>query len=201
MFQYRERLHGIMESDRWQQALIRDYLYNNKLTVFFGDSQIELWAMAESFGSFPTINKGISGDYAFKAIDRFEKDVIDLKPKLLVILIGINDLRVSQNIDTIVDNIEIMLKKSKNDNINIILCSLLPVRNEHIKNHSLNDILRINSKLKILSQQYETDYADFHSQLVDKEGQFKRDLTTDGLHPNKSGYLKMSKVLFPYLIK
>jgi lysophospholipase L1-like esterase len=50
-------------------------------------------------------------------------------------------------------------------------------------------------------QQYESDYVDFYSQLTDKDGLFRVDYTSDGIHPNKSGYLRMSEIIFPYLIK
>ena len=139
MFQFRDRLHEFIDNDRWEQTLSENNIYNDNLIIFFGDSQIDLWWMAPSFGSLPIVNKGVSGDWALKAADRFEKDVINLKPKILVMLIGTNDLGNGQPIDSIISNIEIMLKKAANQNIKIIICSLLPVRGEYIENHPLNN--------------------------------------------------------------
>ena len=93
-------LSGI--ADRWEQTLSHNKIYDNNLIVFFGDSQIDLWWMAPSFGSLPVVNKGISGDWALKAVNRFDKDVIALKPKLLVMLIGTNDLGNGQTVDAII---------------------------------------------------------------------------------------------------
>lgn len=201
MFHFRHRLHEFIDNDRWQQTLTANHMYDDNLIVFFGDSQIEAWLMAPSFGSLPIVNKGVSGDWALTALDRFNRDVLDLKPKVIVMLLGTNDLDNGKPIDTIIHTIESMIKKTANQNIRVILCSLLPVRNEHIQKLPLKDLLLFNSRLKILAQQYQIDYVDFFSQLSDKNGLFRVDLTKDGIHPSKSGYLRMSKIILPYLMK
>ena len=201
MFQFRDRLHEFIDNDRWEQTLSQSKIYDDDLIVFFGDSQVDLWWMAPSFGSLPIVNKGISGDWASKAIDRFDKDVLALKPKLLVMLIGTNDLGNGQKITAINSNISVMLDKASNQDIKIILCSLLPVRGEYKENHPLKDLLQINKGFKLLSQKYNADYVDFYSQLIDENGTFKGEFTSDGLHPSRTGYMKMSKILMPYLLK
>jgi len=201
MVQFRHRLNEFIDNDLWQRTLSENDIFDKNPIVFFGDSQISLWLMAPSFGSLPIVNKGIYGDWVLKAVDRFDTDVIDLKPKILVMLIGTNDLGNGQPADEIVNNIEIMLRKAANQNIQIILCNLLPVRNKYLMNRPLKDLLLINNELETLSQRYESDYVDFYSQLTDKDGLFSVDFTSDGIHPNGSGYLRMSKIIFPYLIK
>lgn len=201
MFQFRHRLNAFINNNLWQKTLSENDIYDKNLIIFFGDSQINLWLMAPSFGSLPIMNKGIYGDCVSKAVDRFDTDVIDLEPKVLVILIGTNDLGNGQTVDEIVNNIDKMLKKAVNLNIQIILCNLLPVRNKYIVDRPLKDLLLINNKLESLAQRYESDYVDFYSHLIDKDGLFSVDFTSDGIHPNRSGYLKMSKIIFPYLIK
>ena len=201
MQQYKDKFQEITDNQRWESILTENHIYDDNSIVFLGDSQISRWKMAPSFGSLPVLNRGISGDWALKARDRFDKGVFKLGPKLLVLLIGTNDLEHGQSIDAILDNIEIMLKKAHEKNIKVILCSLLPVTGKYIKDRPLNDILEINKNLRVLSLKHNADYVDFHSQLIDEEGKFIQDLTSDGLHPSRSGYLKMTKILFPYLIK
>lgn len=157
--------------------------------------------MAPSFGCLSIINKGVSGDWAFKAINRFDQDVICLNPNALVLLIGTNDLGNGQPIDGIVKNIELMVKRATEENISVIICSILPVRNEYVANHPSKDIVFINSELYRLSCEYEVDYVDFYSNLIDGNGFLKAEFTSDGLHPNRTGYLRMSKILFPYLVR
>ena len=199
--QYKDKFQEITDNQRWENILTENHIYDDNSIVFFGDSQISRWQMAPSFGSLPILNRGISGDWALKVLDRFDKDVLKLKPKLLVLLIGTNDLEHGQSIDAILDNIGIMLEKAHEQKIKVILCSLLPVTGKYIKDRPLNDILKINKNLRVLSLKHAADYVDFHSQLIDEEGKFIQGLTSDGLHPSRSGYLKMTKILFPYLIK
>jgi len=200
MQQYKDKFQEITDNQRWENILTENHIYDDNSIVFFGDSQISRWKMAPSFGSLPILNRGISGDFALKAVNRFDKDVLKLKPKLLVLLIGTNDLAINQTIDAISNNIETMLEKANTHKIRVVLCSLLPVTGKYIQDHPLDDILAINKRFRELSLKYKADYVDFHSQLIDNEGQFIRDLTSDGLHPSRSGYLKMTKILFPYLV-
>lgn len=201
LFQYRNRLQAFIDNDRWEKTLYSKKIYNDNLIVFFGDSQIGLWGMASSFGLLPIVNKGVYGDWALKAISRFDRDVLSLNPKLLVMLIGTNDLGNGQTIESIIKNIQIMLDKAASQDIKIILCSLLPVSGKYISDRSLKDILQINNEFQHLSEKYDADYVDFHSQMVDLNGLFTSEFTSDGLHPSRSGYMKMTKIILPYLVK
>jgi lysophospholipase L1-like esterase len=201
LFSFRSELNSIIEREQWEKSLASNGIYSNNVILFFGDSQIRSWSAATSFGVLPIVNKGKYGDWATKAINRFENDIISLNPKMAVLLIGTNDLSNGQTVSAISSSIDIMLKIALNKNINVILCSLLPVRYEHSNTRSPKDIIQINNNLAILAQKYKIDYVDFYSRLVDKEGLFKVEYTSDGLHPNKSGYIVMSKIIFPHLIK
>jgi len=200
MFQFRDRLHALLDNGRWEKSVFQNEMYDSDLIIFFGDSQIALWPMAPSFGSFPIVNKGVSGDWASKAVDRFSEDVLALKPKLLIMLIGTNDLGHGKSAEEIIRDIEIMLVKAVNKNIRVVLCSLLPVRGKYIVDHSLKDILKINNKLKSLSYEYDADYVDFYSKLLDMDGAFNGEYTEDGLHLNKLGYIKISQIMLPVLV-
>lgn len=201
MFEFRARLHKFTDNGKWEQTCRDHGLYDETKIVFFGDSQIALWWMAPSFGTLPIINRGISGDWASKAIGRFEKDVIEEQPEILVILIGTNDLRHGQTPDKVINSIEYMVKEATSRKIKTILCSLLPVSGKYTKNYKSADLKSINRRVENLSRRYRTDYVDFYTHLIDEDGLFKDKFTSDGLHPSKSGYYKMSVVIFPYLMK
>lgn len=201
VFRYRERLYAFIINNRWERTLSRNRMYNDDLITFFGDSQIGLWRMAPSFGALPIVNKGVYGDFALKARERFDKDVLSLNPKMVVMLIGTNDLGDGQSPESIKDAIQVMAEKAANRNIKLILCSLLPVRGKYLRDRDPKDIVQINNMLQLLSTQYDADYVDFHSQLVDCDGLFKSEFTSDGLHSSGAGYMVMTKTIFPYLIK
>jgi len=200
MFQFRDRLHQFVDNSQWERTLSENGMYDKNKIIFFGDSEIDLWWMCPSFGIFPIKNKGISGDWASKAVNRFKKDVLDEHPQAVVILIGTNDLGNGQPVDDIIKHIDVMIEEAVQSKIRVILCSLLPVRYQHIQNHPPKILIKINQRLKSLALRHRADYVDFYTHLTDQSGLFRKNLTNDGLHPNWKGYLCMSKILLPYLI-
>lgn len=201
MLQFRARLHVYIDNEQWESVLEQNNVYDDERIVFFGDSQIDLWWMSPYFGSLPIINRGISGDWATKAVDRFDNDALAPKPRTVLILIGTNDIGHAQPIDAISDSIHTMVEKAVNSNANVILCSILPVAGKFIDNHSLNDVLELNRCIKKISDEHEnTLFVDLFTPLSDEHGMFRKELTRDGLHPNKSGYMVMSKAVMPHLV-
>lgn len=201
MFDYRGRLNTIIDNNRWEATLRKNGLLEGHTIVFFGDSEFDLWTMSTSFGVMPILNRSISGDWAATAVKRFTRDVIELGPELVVILIGTNDLGKKRPIKRIVKDIETMAARAREHKIRIVLCSLLPVRGKHSLNRTVEQFNAINGQLKMISEKYQADYVDLFSVLSDDKGQFYQKYTSDGLHPNKEGYLQMAAVLYPVLIK
>lgn len=201
LIEYRGRLINVINNKKWEATLRNEGLLDDNVIVFFGDSEIALWVMSTSFGVLPIINKGISGDWAATAVSRFNKDVISLSPRLVVILIGTNDLEKNQPIASITKNIEFMVEKAKDHKIRVVLCSLLPTRGKHTKNRPADQLHDINNQLIKISDKHRADYVDFYSLLSDQYGYFDKKYTSDGLHPNQEGYLQMAAALYPVLIK
>ncbi|RLP55042.1 MAG: hypothetical protein D6160_07350 [Ketobacter sp.] len=201
MFEFRSKYRSLIEKEVWEHRLSENKIYDNGRIVFFGDSLVRNWPMAMSFGVLPIANKGIRGEMALDALNRFDKDVIALNPKVLIILTGTNDLADGQSVTEIINNIEAMFIKAESKGIKIIVCSLLPVRDSHVQTHPTDSILQINQGLAKLSQQYQADYVDLYSELVNTEGLLKEKFTADGLHPNEPGYFRISRVLLPSLLK
>lgn len=201
LFKLKATLNTLLDNEQWKQTCCKSGLNTSTKIIFFGDSQLAYWSMAPSFGTLPIDNKGISGDQTSKAISRFEADVITQSPQILVMLIGTNDLGKGHPIDEITHNIEHMVSRAVSKNIKVVLCSLLPTRGEYAKSHNALDLKAINRNLDNISKTYCTDYVDFYSQLVDENGLFSSTFTSDGIHPNQTGYMKMSEILFPYLMQ
>ncbi|NLX17752.1 MAG: hypothetical protein GXY53_00515 [Desulfobulbus sp.] len=201
MFEFRGRHHEIISNARHEQTLAGSGMYDEHVIVFFGDSQIDLWWMAPSFGALPIVNRGVSGDWAGKAVHRFDRDVLSLKPKLLIMLIGTNDIGNGRTVEEVVADIDDMLGRAAEQNIPILLCSVLPVRGVYLENHPVEVLLRLNNGLKALSQKYNAGYVDFYSHLAGADGLLKKEYTSDGLHPSRLGYMEMTRVLLPHLLR
>jgi len=173
---------------------------NLEKIVLMGNSITEGWQKdcPEFFElNSSLINKGISGQTTVEMLSRFQKDVINVKPQLVVILAGINDIAQNSGYisnDDIAKNISEMGLMAKKHNIKVVICSVLPVTaiswNSKVKNPN-QKIIDLNSKLLKFANTQGFLYLDYYSSFKDE----LNILTYDGLHPNKKGYLKMQPIL------
>ena len=168
--------------------------------VFMGNSITEGWSVIypEFFDGKPYINRGISGQTTPQMLVRFRADVIDLKPKAVVILAGTNDIAGNTGPSTvkmIADNIFSMAELAKEHNILVIISSVLPVY-EYSWIESPLDPVPIISRLNAIIKNYALKngytYLDYYSEMVDDRMGLMEQYTADGVHANKDGYKLMS---------
>jgi len=169
--------------------------------VFLGDSITDGWRLEESFPGKPYVNRGISGQTTPQMLVRFRQDVIALKPKVVVILAGTNDIAGNTGpieLSDIEGNYQSLAELAKLDGIRVVYSSILPVHNytpesqEFFAQRSPDKILKLNSWLKAYCAAQGLVYLDYFSALVDDQGRLKKELAADGLHPNKTGYALMA---------
>jgi lysophospholipase L1-like esterase len=205
---YRASRIAVYVNDYGQLARYRDA--NAALTppspgenpvVFFGDSITDIWKLDDSFPGKHYINRGIGGQTTSQMLVRFRQDVIDLQPKVVVILAGTNDIAgnsgpiTNENIEA---NLASMAELAKAHSIRIIFSSILPVNNytpqsqEFFASRPPERILALNSWLKEYCAKNDLTYLDYFSAMVDDRGLLKRDLANDGLHPNQAGVAVMT---------
>ena len=128
---------------------------------------------------------------------RFRPDVIDLNPKVVVILAGINDIAENTGPSTvkmISDNIISMADLAKINGINVIISSILPAKS-FPWNPGINPPPKISAVNKIIEQYAKENgmiYLDYYSSMVDKNNALIEDYGSDSVHPNKKGYKVMS---------
>tara|TARA_Y100001934_G_C12376079_1_gene789276 strand:- start:2907 stop:3545 length:639 start_codon:yes stop_codon:yes gene_type:complete len=171
-----------------------------KRVVFMGDSITEEWSnlYPNYFNDKGYVNRGIGGQTTPQMLIRFKPDVIDLKPEIVVILAGTNDIAGNTGPSTvkmITDNIFSMVEIARAHQIKVVLSSILPVYEyewaKDIKDppsiiHSVNDILKQYTKDHGLA------YLDYFSSMVDEKLGLNPEYTYDGVHPNQVGYELMS---------
>jgi lysophospholipase L1-like esterase len=171
--------------------------------VFFGDSITDLWHLDEYFPGRPYINRGIGGQTTPQMLIRFRQDVIDLHPKVVIILAGTNDIAGNtgpMRIEDIEANYASMAELARANNIRVVFSSVLPVHNYTLRSQNMfagrspEKILELNRWLKTcVAAHPDCLYLDYFSAMVDDKGLLKRDLAEDGLHPNAAGY----KIMVP----
>jgi lysophospholipase L1-like esterase len=170
--------------------------------VFIGDSITDMWDLAAAFPGKPYVNRGIGSQVTAQMLVRFEQDVVALQPSAVVILGGVNDVTGFLQLETadgIVSNIEAMADIADRHDIEVVLCSILPVTNTptagHIEAERKPELLReINARLRALAAERGHAYADYASVLTGADGRLRADLTTDGVHPLAAGYALMAPV-------
>ena len=168
--------------------------------VFMGDSITDIWGRGVGvfFPGKPYINRGISGQVTPQMLLRFYQDVVALKPKVVVILAGTNDIGGNvgpMTLEATEDYLMSMVDIARANNIRIVLSSLLPVC-DYIKPQTAQrppeKILALNRWLKDYAGKNRFVYLDYFSATVDDKGMLRKDLTNDGLHPNAAGYEVMT---------
>ena len=205
-FETRLRDWAALARYREANSKIKSPAKNEERVVFMGDSITDWWIRPESGGFFPGkpyLDRGISGQSTQQMLVRFRPDVIALKPKLVVILAGTNDLAsIDSPLESIRESITAMVDLAKPNGIKVVLASLLPVHDYAVdkdgkpiiqsSRRKPEQILEANKWLKKLSAENGLTYLDYHSAMVDEKGFLKAELSNDGLHPNSKGYSVMS---------
>ncbi len=167
--------------------------------VLLGNSIFKNWEKyyPEFFNDKSLVNRAISGQTTPQMLIRFRADVIDLKPEVVVILAGTNDIAGNTGPTTlkmIMDNISSMAELAIENEIKVVLCSVLPTLDYPWKTglNPSGKIIALNKLIKDYADQKGIEYLDYYSMLVDEKGGLKTELTFDGVHPNKEGYLQMA---------
>lgn len=174
--------------------------------VFMGDSITEGWGMkatatspgrGEFFPGKPYINRGISGQTTPQMLVRFRQDVIALKPKLVVLLAGTNDIAENtgkETLEEIGNNIASMSDLARANGIRMVLCSVLPASEFHWHKglEPAPKIKALNAWIKEYAAKNGLVYVDYYSPMANDEGGLKAELSPDGVHPNKAGYELMA---------
>ena len=172
--------------------------------VFLGDSITDSWNLGTYFPARPYINRGISGQTTTQMLVRFRRDVIDLKPRVVVILAGTNDIAGNtgpMQLEDIEANYASLAELAAANGIRVILASVLPVHNytpaaaDYFADRAPARIVALNRWMKSWCDAHGALYLDYFSAMVDAQGFMRRDLADDGLHPNAAGYRVMAPLL------
>jgi len=204
---------ALADNRRYEFDFKNGVIYTNETPVdicFIGDSITNFWELNAYFRDYGfVVNRGIGGDIVETMKKRFEADVIQLKPRVCVMMIGVNnawhlkevdenDIALYKQKDTetfelLKNNYIEIIEIAKAANIPLIVCSLTPC------NHppKINDLFkRVNIMLNDLCNKNEIPYVDYHSRMLNSDKTaIDWAYTGDGVHPNVYGYNVMAETL------
>lgn len=170
--------------------------------VFMGNSITDGWWPADStfFISNGYIDRGISGQTTSEMLVRFRPDVLDLKPKAVVILAGINDIARNNgyiSLEHTFGNIVSMVELAKAHNIKVILCSVMPAFDFPWRPglEPADKVIQLNKMIKAYADTHKLPYVDYHSAMKDERNGLPEKYSKDGVHPNLEGYKIMESLV------
>lgn len=189
--------------------LNQKYTIENQ-TVLLGDSITDFFNWYELFYDFSkssgqaVYNRGISGDTTDRLLERLQDNVLVIKPKNLVLLIGTNDIGRGLPLSVTLENMENIIKMTKKacPDVNFIIEAVYPI-NENIRdrfekrsNKKINDM---NKEFVKLCEKYDCVWLDFTDELRNEDGNLKEEFTFDGLHLNAQAYEIIAEKIIPLL--
>jgi lysophospholipase L1-like esterase len=192
--------YGQLARYRAANAELKSAAAHNRV-VFFGDSITDIWKLENYFPGKPYVNRGISGQTTPQMLVRFQQDVIDLHPKVVLILAGTNDIAGNtgpMRTEDIEADLASMAELAEAHGIAVVLASVLPVHNytptslDFFAQRPMARILEVNRWVKDYCAKNGIVYLDYFSAVVDEKGLLKKDLAQDGLHPNDAGFKIMA---------
>lgn len=167
--------------------------------VFMGNSITEGWApyFATMFPGKQYVGRGISGQTTPQMLVRFRQDVIALRPAVVVILAGTNDIAGNtgpSTLEMIEDNLASMAELAQANGIRVVLSSVLPVWDYPWKRgvEPAPRIVALNAWMRRYAASRGLVYLDYHSAMADERNGLRAELSGDGVHPNEAGYRVMA---------
>lgn len=174
--------------------------------VFIGDSLTEHWLLEgkdtwnQEFAAWRPGNFGISGDTTYGVLWRLKQNAISgLHPKVVVVLIGTNDLSVGRTPETTAKAIRKVVQtiKSQLPDTTVVLLGLLP---RNWRGDPARQMVReVNEQISTVDNGKDVVYLDIGNSFIDQKGELIPDLMADAIHLSANGYKKFAEVLKPTL--
>ncbi|MEA5501298.1 MAG: GDSL-type esterase/lipase family protein [Limnoraphis robusta] len=179
--------------------------------VFFGDSRAASWLSPDMEG-YEFINRGIGSQTSIQTLQRFEQHIKPLEPDIVLIQVGVNDLKTialfpKRKELTLADcktNIQQIVEQSKALGAVVILTPILPVgeipleRKPFWSDDVTLAIKEVNTYINSLASENVIIFDPF-SILVDEKGVVKREYSKDELHLNSQGYKVLNQEFIQFL--
>ena len=184
--------------------------YAQPRAVFMGDSIFDSWdskkhgGHPEFFSKNNFVNCGKSGQVTAQMVERFERDVIARNPECVIICGGTNDIAQNKGYvpnRLIMKNIKTMTRMAEQNNIDVVLCTILPADRYHWRPEiePVKPIRNMNRRIARFAKYKHRKFVDFHTPLATSHGAMQSSLSNDGVHPNSACYDIMEQILLRVL--
>ena len=184
-----------------------------KRVVLFGDSRIEMWSPGPNLPGVQVINRGVSGETTAQLLLRLDRDVLALHPDVVVIEMGVNDLknigvfpgREQEIINSCEGNTDLMLKHLRQANVAVVLLSIFPVGDVPLTRRAIwsdNTIGQINAaNRKWKAMQLPGVTVVDCDPVLSSGGRMNPAYANSTLHVNETGYQNLNTLIEPAVKK
>ena len=173
-----------------------------KRVVFMGNSITEFWQYADPdfFKGKPYVDRAISGQTSPQNLLRFRQDVINLKPTVVVLMIGINDIAENTgtyNEDNTMNHIAAMAEMARGNGIRMVLSSVMPAYDFPWRPGMApaSKVISLNKRIRAYAETKGLVYVDYHQAMADERQGLPKKYSDDGVHPNLAGYRIMEPLV------
>ena len=198
------------QTKRENYRILNDEFALENQTVLLGDSITDFFNWYELFYDFceksgqAVYNRGIGGDTTDRLIERLQENVLNIKPKNVVLLIGTNDIGRGLPLSMTIDNVSKIIETTKNacPDVNFVLQAVYPINQgvrDRFEKRSNEKIDLMNKEFIKISEKYNCVWLDITDKLKDETGNLKKEYTFDGLHLNISAYKIVAENIIPLL--
>lgn len=156
------------------------------------ESQYCYWMM-KAHPRWVVMNKGVNGQRSDEILARFEKEVVAEKPKVVIILAGVNDIYQGLTADSVKRNLEAMYRLAERGGIVALAATILPYNTARAKEREA--IREVNRWIETASKAPGRLFCDTNLAVRQEEDPDFLDSSRDGLHPDIAGYRKMGDAL------
>jgi lysophospholipase L1-like esterase len=204
-----EKTRSVVDRNQNDWAQLNRYRADNQAllasqakvdVVFMGDSITEGWvSKAPDLFKLGRVGRGISGQTTPQMLVRFRQDVIDLKPRVVHIMAGTND--VAGNTGPMTPemtqaNLMSMVDLARAHKIKVVLGSIPPA--DHFfwrpESQPIPAIPNLTAWIKEYAKAQKIPYADYFAAMANEKGVMKPGLASDGVHPTPEGYAVMNPI-------
>ena len=170
--------------------------------VLMGDSITEFWAATRPafFAENRYVGRGICGQTSAQMLVRFRADVLALKPQVVAILAGTNDVAENNGpiaLENVLGNIASMAELARLHGIRVVLCSVTPALDFpwHGGLAPSEKIRKLNAMIADYAAKNGFAFVDYYAALVDARGGLSSAHSEDGVHLTSAAYAIIEPLL------